>query len=67
MELAGIRVLTTAQAAAALGVPPRRLAKWRMRNDGPPFVRLGLKTVRYRPAALAAWIAAQEQPQEAAK
>lgn len=44
--------LTTAQAAAKLGVSNRTLEDWRCRGGGPLFVRLGRRLIRYRPCDL---------------
>ena len=43
-----IAYLTTAETSALLGVPARTLEKWRLRADGPPFLK-HRGTVRYRP------------------
>lgn len=50
-------LLTPEQVASALGVTERTLERWRMRGDGPPYVRLTRSTVRYSKAALAAFVA----------
>jgi hypothetical protein len=45
------------QAAAHLGLKnPRTLAAWRLRRCGPPWHRLGKRTVRYRIGELDAWV-----------
>jgi len=49
--------LTTAQAAAHLGLQPRTLERWRWAGLGPRFKKLGA-SVRYSPADLDAWTAA---------
>lgn len=55
-------VLTTAEAADYLGLPKGTLEVWRSRarKGGPPFVRLG-RTIRYRVAALDAFLLEQEE------
>jgi hypothetical protein len=45
-------LLTTAQAADWLGVSTQFLEIARHKGDGPEFVRLSPKCIRYRPAAL---------------
>jgi len=44
-------------AAAMLGVSPRTLELWRQCGDGPPYVRISSRCVRYRIADLEAWAA----------
>jgi excisionase family DNA binding protein len=39
--------LTTKQAAQALGIKPGTLEIWRVRGDGPAFMKIG-RAVRYR-------------------
>jgi hypothetical protein len=50
-------LLTEVEAAAAIGFTPRFLQARRLRGEGPKFVSIG-RSVRYRPADLAAWIEA---------
>ena len=49
-------LLTTAQAAAFLGYKPRMLEGRRARGDGPNYIRLSARAVRYRVADLDAWV-----------
>jgi predicted DNA-binding transcriptional regulator AlpA len=42
---------------AALGLQRGFLANKRADGDGPPFFRLGRRTVRYRRSAVLAWVA----------
>lgn len=51
-------LLTTAQAAALLGLGPRTLEGLRLRGGGPRYVRLSARAVRYRREDLVAWIEA---------
>jgi excisionase family DNA binding protein len=44
--------------AALLGIKRSTVEKWRHRNYGPPYVRVG-RLVRYRSSAVAAWIEEQ--------
>lgn len=39
--------MTTRQAAQALGIRPGTLEVWRVRGDGPAFLKIG-RAVRYR-------------------
>jgi hypothetical protein len=48
---------TEPQAAAFIGVQPRTLRKWRTEGDGPAFVRISARCIRYRPEDLKDWIA----------
>ncbi len=48
-------LLSTAEAAAVLGVPHRTLEGWRLRGTGPRFVRMP-RAVRYRRSDLDAWV-----------
>lgn len=41
------RWLSTAEAASILGVRPRMLEDWRLRDVGPPFARHSPRMVRY--------------------
>jgi predicted DNA-binding transcriptional regulator AlpA len=55
------RLLTTAEAAALLGIAPQSLRAWRHYGRGPRFVRFGGPRGRaaYRPEDLRAWIEAR--------
>jgi predicted DNA-binding transcriptional regulator AlpA len=44
-------------AAAALGVTPRALQEWRRRGEGPQYVRISRRCIRYRPEDLKDWAA----------
>lgn len=53
-------LLTPIEAAHILGVELRTLESWRWRSsDGPPFVRINRRTIRYRKSDLLAWIDAR--------
>jgi hypothetical protein len=41
-------LLTEKQAATLLGFKPSALQAWRLRGDGPPFVKISARAVRYR-------------------
>jgi hypothetical protein len=50
-------LLTESEAAAAIGLTPRFLQNRRHRGDGPPFVQISSRCIRYEPEALRAWAA----------
>ncbi len=50
-----IRLLTTPEAAKYLGISPRTLEGYRSRGGGPPFKRLGSRSIRYDPDELQQW------------
>ena len=45
----------TEEASRITGVPACTLATWRSRGGGPPFLKLGGRTVRYQRRALFTW------------
>ena len=47
------RLLTAAQVADLLHLNVRTLARWRLNGEGPVFLRLGPRQVRYSAAAVA--------------
>ena len=49
-------MLTTPQAALRLSVSPRTLETWRLRRQGPAWVAIGRRAVRYRASAVERWI-----------
>lgn len=51
-----IALLTTAEVAAICRVTPRTVERWRWRGAGPPFVRIGKRTIRYESAAVLAFL-----------
>ncbi len=52
-------LLTQPEAARLLNVSPRTLEAWRWNGQGPEFVKLGAKAIRYRSCDLHAWVSAQ--------
>lgn len=53
-------LLTEKQAAAILQVQHTTLSAWRYRGDGPRFVKVSARAVRYRRGELADWLAKRE-------
>lgn len=59
-------LLTTKAVAALVGNQPRTVMKWRAQpGEGPPFVRVNRRTVRYRRSDVDAFLAARVVPQKA--
>jgi excisionase family DNA binding protein len=52
------RLMTLLEVSQLLGVPVATLYRWRHRGEGPTGYRIG-RHVRYRRAAVEAWIEAQ--------
>ena len=59
-------LISEAEYATQRGVSKRTAQRERALRVGPPFIKLG-KSVYYRPAAIEAWLLAQEQAQPRAK
>ena len=59
-------LITEADYAAQRGVSLRTVQRERAQRMGPPFIKLG-RTIYYRPAAIEAWLLAQEQHQPRAR
>ena len=57
-ELAGDenRLFTEKQASEFLQCRPQTLSGWRIKGDGPPYVKIGGRYVRYRYCDLMEWI-----------
>lgn len=51
-------LLTTDEAAALVGMKERTLRVWRMKGQGPAYVKLGNGRVRYSRQAIDEWVAA---------
>lgn len=49
-------LLTPEQTAERLGVTVGTLANWRTAGDGPPYVKMGSKLVRYPEDDLRSWL-----------
>lgn len=52
----GNALLDVGQAAVMLGLCHRTLDNWRVRGEGPPFLKIG-RAVRYSPNDLDGWLA----------
>jgi hypothetical protein len=59
-------LITENEYAAARSVSVRTVQRERAQRVGPPFIKLG-RVIYYRPAAIDAWLMAQEQVQPRAK
>jgi Helix-turn-helix domain len=60
---AEVVLLTPIAAAVLLGISPNTLANWRSTGQGPPFVKVGPKIVRYRRDVLLEWAGLGAVPQ----
>jgi excisionase family DNA binding protein len=49
-------LLAPEEVAEILGVQPSTLVRWRRLKQGPPFVRVGHRTVRYQQEVLEEWM-----------
>jgi predicted DNA-binding transcriptional regulator AlpA len=56
-----ISLLTPKEAARFLRVSVSWLAKARMRGDGPPFIKMGGRSIRYSDAALQQWTKSRQR------
>ena len=55
------RLLTPKEAADLLRVSMSWLAKARMRGDGPPYIKLNGRSIRYTAAALLQWMKSRQR------
>lgn len=51
------RMLTPTEVCELLSVTPETLRMWRKRRQGPSYVKLGHRTVRYWKHDVEAWVA----------
>jgi predicted DNA-binding transcriptional regulator AlpA len=66
MELAVKQFLTRDEAALFLGLRPQTLANLSWRGEGPPFIKLSSRCVRYDISELLSWMKSREiRPEEA--
>jgi predicted DNA-binding transcriptional regulator AlpA len=49
-------LLTQDDIARAFGLSPRTLEAWRVSGDGPPYLRLSGRCVRYEQSEVEAWL-----------
>ena len=54
------KLLTPADVAELMGVDQQLLADWRSRRVGPPFLKLGHRTVRYNPETVSKWLTSRQ-------
>jgi len=50
-------LLSQKRVATMLSVTPRALEAWRVRGDGPSFIRISSRCIRYRRQDVEAWLA----------
>jgi hypothetical protein len=50
------RLLTRREVAEVLGFQTATLARWAWKKEGPPFIKVGKKSVRYRASELREWV-----------
>lgn len=60
-------LLTPQVMADRLGVSVKTLERWRLQGEGPPFVRVSRKVIRYRASDLAVFINRQLVPTSTGK
>lgn len=53
-------LLEPKEAAAVLTISLSWLAKARMRGDGPPFIKVGRRSIRYSEAGLQQWLKSRQ-------
>lgn len=51
----------TAEASHIIGFPVCTLHTWRSRGDGPPFLKIGARSVRYQRRTLLQWMAERQR------
>lgn len=61
------RLLTEKTVADLLSVTPRTLQRWRVTGDGPTWVRIGPRMIRYSEAAVSTWAAGRTFAHRAAE
>lgn len=49
-------LLTEAAAAKLLGVTEHQMVTWRRQGNGPEWLCIGKRVIRYEPAALTTWV-----------
>ena len=60
--------LTEKEFSARFGISPRTVQRWRYAGEGgPPFVRAGLRRIRYRLSDCEAWAASRTFQSRAAE
>ena len=53
--------IDTEEASRIIGFPVCTLHTWRSRGDGPPFLKLGSRAVRYQRRTLLRWMADRQR------
>lgn len=57
----------TKETADRIGWSERSLERARVTGDGPPFIRVSARVVRYSPEAVTQWLAERTYPHRAAE
>ena len=65
-RIAPDEMLTDAELAIQLGVSPRPLGAWRQRGEGPPWIKINRRTVRYRRADVEKYLTTRTSGRNAA-
>ena len=55
-------LLSQKRVATLLSVSPRALEAWRVRGEGPAFIRISKRCIRYRRDDIEAWLAERASP-----
>jgi predicted DNA-binding transcriptional regulator AlpA len=53
-------LLSQKRVAALLSVTPRAVEAWRVRGEGPSFIRISSRCIRYRRSDVEVWLASRE-------
>lgn len=51
-----LQLLTGKQLAELLAVHPAVIADWRHKNQGPPYIRISVRSIRYRLVDVEEWM-----------
>jgi len=61
LELEEAQYLTTRELTALLHVTDWALVRWRREGDGPPYLRIGRRSIRYFRPELEQWLAMRKE------
>jgi predicted DNA-binding transcriptional regulator AlpA len=54
-------LLSQKRVATMLSVTPRAVEAWRIRGEGPSFIRISSRCIRYRRSDVEAWLSSRER------